>query len=138
MKLVSSCSDRFPLPGCLAFGVNHGKLDADLRTNALLGTPSVKSVHDYYPFAVEDGGRLTPMAVVMVDPRSLRSKNYVRMQHFVRRPTLVPFRRFWGDVRREFIQRLSTALHDTLGFYLRDALHEGSAGVVVCLLVPRA
>jgi hypothetical protein len=31
--------------------------------------------------------------------RSLRSKNNVRMQHFVRRTTYVPFRSFWGDVR---------------------------------------
>jgi hypothetical protein len=29
-------------------------------------------------------------------------------------------------VRREFLQRLSAALHGTLGFYLRDAMREGS------------
>jgi hypothetical protein len=28
--------------------------------------------------------------------RSLRFDNYVRMQHFVRRSTYIPFRRFWG------------------------------------------
>jgi hypothetical protein len=28
--------------------------------------------------------------------RSLRSGSYVRMQHFVRRTTYLPFRRFWG------------------------------------------
>ena len=44
------------------------------------------------------------------DSRSLRSDIYVRMQHFVRRSTSVPFRRFFGDVRREFMQRLSAAL----------------------------
>jgi hypothetical protein len=83
-------------------GAHNGKLDADLRTFALLGTPSVQSVHDYYPFAMEDGGRLAPMAdelvdrlailVVIhrfpsmdaVDSRSLRSDSYVRIQHFVR------------------------------------------------------
>jgi hypothetical protein len=32
---------RLPLPGNLAMGAQHGKLDADLRTSALLGTPSV-------------------------------------------------------------------------------------------------
>jgi hypothetical protein len=47
---------RLPLPGSLAVGAQHSKIDADLRTYALLGTPSVKSVHDYYPFALEDGG----------------------------------------------------------------------------------
>jgi hypothetical protein len=44
---------RLPLAGSLALGAQHGKLDADLGTFALLGTPSVHSVHDYYPFAVE-------------------------------------------------------------------------------------
>jgi hypothetical protein len=78
---------------------------------------------------MEDGGRLALMATELVDrlaflvvvrlfpgmgaaySRSLRSDNYVRMQHFVRQSTFVPFRRFWGDVRREFMQRLSAALH---------------------------
>jgi hypothetical protein len=32
---------RLPLHGSLASGAHHGKLDADLRTFALLGTPSV-------------------------------------------------------------------------------------------------
>jgi hypothetical protein len=42
------------------------KLDADLRTSALFGTPSIQSIHDYYPFAMEDGGRLAPMAAGLV------------------------------------------------------------------------
>jgi hypothetical protein len=109
---------RLPLPGSLALGAKHGKLDADLRTSALLGAPSLQSVHDYYPFAMKDGGRLAPMAAELVnrmgfsvavcrllctgaaDSRSLRYDNYVRMQHFVRRTTYVPFRRLLGDVRR--------------------------------------
>jgi hypothetical protein len=37
---------RLPLPGSLALETQYGKLDADLRTFALLGAPSVKSVHD--------------------------------------------------------------------------------------------
>jgi hypothetical protein len=95
-------------------GAQHGKLDADLRTSALLGTPSVQSIHDYNPFAMEDGGWLAPMAVELIDrlailvdvrrfpgmgaadTRSLRSESYVCMQHFVRRSTYVPFRRFGG------------------------------------------
>jgi hypothetical protein len=36
------------------------------------------------------------------------------------------------------MQRLFVALHGTMGSYLRDALHEGSADVVACLHVPRA
>jgi hypothetical protein len=100
---------RFPFPGSLDLGAQHGKLDADLRrTFALLATPSVQSVHDYYPFALEDGGRLAPMAIELVDrlailvavrrflgmdiadSRSLRSDNYIPMQHFVRLYAYVP------------------------------------------------
>jgi ABC-type transport system involved in cytochrome c biogenesis permease subunit len=36
------------------------------------------------------------------------------------------------------MQRLSSPLHGTLGCYLRDPLHEGSANAVACLHVPRA
>jgi uncharacterized membrane protein len=32
----------------------------------------------------------------VADSRSLRFDSYVRMQHFVRRTTFVPFRRLWG------------------------------------------
>jgi hypothetical protein len=32
---------RRPLPFSLALGAQHGKLEADLRTAALIGTPSV-------------------------------------------------------------------------------------------------
>jgi hypothetical protein len=102
---------RLQLPSSLALGAQHDKLDADLRTYALLDTPSVQSVHDYYPFAMEDGGRLAPMAAELVDrlailvasrrfpgvgaadSRSLRYESYICMQHFVRRATFVPFRR---------------------------------------------
>jgi hypothetical protein len=105
---------------------------------------------------MEDGGRLAPMAAEsvdrlaillavrrfhgmgVVDSRPLRSDSYIRMQHFVRRSTSVPFRRFLGDVRREFMQRLSAALYGTMGSYLRDAFQEGSANAVACLHVPRA
>jgi hypothetical protein len=58
---------RLPLPGNLALGAQHGKLDADLHISALLSTPSVQSVHDYYPFVLEDGGRVAPMAVELFD-----------------------------------------------------------------------
>jgi hypothetical protein len=71
------------------------------------------------------------------DSRSLRPESYVRMQHFIRRTTSIPFRRFWWDVRREFMQRLSIVLHGTMSFYPRDALQEGSADGVACLHVPR-
>jgi hypothetical protein len=74
----------------------------------------------------------------VADSPSLRFDSYVRMQHFVRRTRSIPFRRFGGGVRREFMQRLFAALHGTLGYYLRDALQKGIADVVACLHVPRA
>jgi hypothetical protein len=51
---------RLPPPGSLALGAQQGKLDASFRTSALHGTPSVHLVHDNYPFALEDEGRLVP------------------------------------------------------------------------------
>jgi hypothetical protein len=109
---------RLPLPGSLVLESQQGKLYADFLTSALLGTPAVQSVHDYYLFVVEDRGQLARHAAKLVDPmailvavrcfhgmgaacsHSLRSVSYVRMQHFARRSTYVPFRRFLGDVRR--------------------------------------
>jgi hypothetical protein len=114
------------------------------RASALpffLGTPSVQSVLDNYPIALEDGGRLAPMAAELVDrlvailvalgrfhgigatdSRSLCYATYARMKHVVRRSTLIiPFRRFWGDVRREFMQRRFASLHGTSVSYLCDA-----------------
>jgi hypothetical protein len=147
---VTITSARLPLPSSLALGAQYGKLDGDLRTSALLGAPSVQSVHDYYPFAMEDGGRLAPMAAEMIDRLailvavrcfpsmgvadfcSLRSNRYVRMYHFVRRTHAVSFRRCLGDERREFMQRPFAALHGTLGSYLRDALQWGCCGMPSC------
>jgi hypothetical protein len=72
----------------------------------------------------------------VVDSRSFSGDRYVRLQHFVRPTTYVPFR---GHVRREFMQSLYASLHGTLGSYLRDALHdEGIVDVVACLPFPRA
>jgi hypothetical protein len=59
------------------------------------------------------------------------------MKDFIRRSTCITFRRFIGDVRREFMQRLSMVLHGTLVFYLRDASQEDGAIVVACLPAPR-
>jgi hypothetical protein len=70
------------------------------------------------------------------DIRSLRlADSYVRMQHFVRGSTCVPFQRLLGDVRRKFLQRIFAAFHGTLGSHLRDAFQEGSADVVSCVFL---
>jgi hypothetical protein len=52
---------------------------------------------------------------------------------FVRQSRNVPFRPFLGDIRREFMQRISVVLHGTLGSYLGDALHESGATAVACM-----
>jgi hypothetical protein len=91
-----------------------------------LGTPSIQTVHECYYFALEDRGRLALMAVELVadhleiwlavrrapslgaaNSRSLRCESNTRMKELVRRSIYVPFLRFLGDVRREFIERLS-------------------------------
>jgi hypothetical protein len=74
------------------------------------------------------------------DSRSLCSDNYAHTKKFVCRSTYVPFLRFLGDVRREFMQRRSFVLHGTLGSYLHDAMQEGSAAsadALACLSVLR-
>jgi hypothetical protein len=45
----------------------QGKLDADLLSSSSLGTLSIEYDHDYYPFSLEDGGRLAPTVVLLVD-----------------------------------------------------------------------
>jgi hypothetical protein len=62
--------------------------------------------------------RLSSMGAA--DHRFFRYEICARMKEFVRR-SYVPFRRFLGDVRREFMQRLSMALLGTLSPYLRGA-----------------
>jgi hypothetical protein len=119
----------------------------------LTSTPSVQPVHDYYPCALEDGGRLAPTAAELVvrlailvavrrfhgmgavDSRSLRFDSFVRMQHFFRRYTYIPIRRFG--------ERLAARIRATSFYcYAWDfgflPLKEGSADAVACLPVPRA
>jgi hypothetical protein len=136
----------------LAIRAQQAKLDAGLRISSSLGTPSIQYVHEYYPFALEVGGRLAPRGVnfvyrlaILADvrrfpsmgaavSRCVRCESYARMKEFVRQSTYIPFHRFLGDLRREFMQILSVVLHGTLGSYLRDALQGGCAVVVACCL----
>jgi hypothetical protein len=73
-------------------------------------TPSLWRMGAGWPMAAELVDRLAILVAVRrfhgmgtADSRSLRYGSYVRMQHFVRRTTSIPFRRFWGDLRREFM-----------------------------------
>jgi hypothetical protein len=101
-----------------------------LQDNSLLNYPAVdiaKSLHliiFYYYFGLIgllDSSYSSPATLALVEVA------IARMKEFVRRSTYVPFRRSLGDVRREFIHRLSSVLHGTLGSYLRNALHDGGA-----------
>jgi hypothetical protein len=106
----------FPLPGSLAMGAQQAELDADLRTSSSLGTPSIQSIHDFYPFPLEDGAgcllwRLTILvavrhflSMVTADSCFLRSESYPFMKEFAGRSTFVSFRQYLGDVRRELMQ----------------------------------
>jgi hypothetical protein len=87
-----------------ASGAQHGNLDEDLRTSALLGTLSIQSVNDYYPFAPfgpATAAELVDRMAILVagrrfhgmGGRSLRYDSYVYMQQFARRTTSIPFRR---------------------------------------------
>jgi hypothetical protein len=67
------------------------------------------------------------------DSRSLQSDTYVLCNMSFVDLLMFPFDGFWGDVPREFLQRLYAALQGTLGCFLRDALHYGSVDVVACL-----
>jgi hypothetical protein len=109
-------------------------------SNAITDT---QFIDGHPPLAAELVDRLAILVAVRrfpgaADSRSLRSGCFVRMHHFVRRTTSIPFRRSCGDVRREFMQRVSAAFHGTLGSYLRFALQEGSADALACLPVPQA
>jgi hypothetical protein len=94
---------------------------------------------------VELVDRLTIVVVVhrfpcmgVADYRSLRSGICIRMKESIRRSTTIPFRRFWDDARRDLMQRLFVVLHGTLGSHLHDALREGNAGAVACVLASMA
>jgi hypothetical protein len=120
----------------MAMGALQAKIGDYLRmrTSSSLGTPSIVSVHDYRPFAFEDGGWLAPMTLELVDrlsimvairrflgmgaadSRSLRSETYARMKDFVRRFTYVPFRRFLGKLILKLKSKLITTCTVCAGF----------------------
>jgi hypothetical protein len=56
-----------PLTNSLVLWAQQAKRDIDLRTLSSHGTPSIQYVHNLYPFALEDGSGLAPMAVELVD-----------------------------------------------------------------------
>ena len=120
-------------PGAPSLAAQQEKYDKD-RSSSL----PVQSVHEYYPVAVEDGGRLAPhalrviwllavlIAVVRSDEvpssqaRLLRTYQFGRVREFL---ASCPgsFRSFVGRVKLELLQRVSTTIHGGIGGYLHSA-----------------
>jgi hypothetical protein len=80
------------------------------------------------------------LGMVAAPSRSLHLDNYVRMQHVVCRSTYVSFLALLfggGGCAAKFNATYFAALYGSLGSYLCDALHVGSADLVARLHVPR-
>jgi hypothetical protein len=105
---------------------------------------------------MEDGGRLAPMAVELVD-RLACWRQFVASLAWVLLTLALCALKAMSVCRISFVELLMflfdvfggmsdvnscngffAARHGTLGSYLRDALHGGSGNAVACLLVLRA
>eukprot|EP00873_Tetraselmis_striata_P034740 jgi/Tetstr1/455004/TSEL_041862.t1 len=119
---------RLYTPGIAATEAEHGKLASDRASSA-----PVQGVHRYYPFVVEDRGRLGKSALTVVyifavllavrnfpggpsAPTScfLRGQSVQALRNFVARQH-AEFRRHLSRTRRGLLQRVSACVHGTLG-----------------------
>eukprot|EP00873_Tetraselmis_striata_P022564 jgi/Tetstr1/442828/TSEL_030911.t1 len=120
---------RWCTPGIAATEAEHGKLAADRASSSA----PVQGVHRYYPFVVEDRGRLGKSALTVVyilavllavrnfpggpsAPTScfLRGKSVQALRNFVASQP-AEFRRHLSRIRRGLLQRVSACVHSTLG-----------------------
>eukprot|EP00873_Tetraselmis_striata_P043331 jgi/Tetstr1/463595/TSEL_008474.t1 len=119
---------RWCIPGIAATEAEHAKLAADRASSA-----PVQGVHRYYPFVVEDRGRLGKSALTVVyifavllavrnfpggpsAPTScfLRGQSVQALRNFVAGQP-AEFRRHMSRTRRGLLQRVSACVHGTLG-----------------------
>eukprot|EP00873_Tetraselmis_striata_P018750 jgi/Tetstr1/439014/TSEL_027506.t1 len=119
---------RWCIPGIAATEAEHAKLAADRASSA-----PVQGVHRYYPFVVEDRGRLGKSALTVVyifavllavrnfpggpsAPTScfLRGQSVQALRNFVAGQP-AEFRRHLSRTRRGLLQRVSACVHGTLG-----------------------
>eukprot|EP00873_Tetraselmis_striata_P010983 jgi/Tetstr1/431247/TSEL_020944.t1 len=119
---------RWCIPGIAATEAEHAKLAADRASSA-----PVQGVHRYYPFVVEDRGRLGKSALTVVyifavllavrnfpggpsAPTScfLRGQSVQALRNFVAGQP-AEFRRRLSRTRRGLLQRVSACVHGTLG-----------------------
>eukprot|EP00873_Tetraselmis_striata_P038491 jgi/Tetstr1/458755/TSEL_045140.t1 len=118
---------RWCTPGIAATEAEQGKLAADRASSA----PAVQGIHRYYPFVVEDRGRLGKSALTVVfavllavrnflggpsAPTScfLRGRSVQTLRNFVA-SQLAEFRRHLLRTRRGVLQRVSACVHGTIG-----------------------
>eukprot|EP00873_Tetraselmis_striata_P018076 jgi/Tetstr1/438340/TSEL_026907.t1 len=125
---------RWCIPGIAATEAEHAKLAADRAFSA-----PVQGVHRYYPFVVEDRGRLGKSALTVVyifavllavrnfpggpsAPTScfLRGQSVQALRNFVASQP-AEFRRHLSRTRRGLLQRVSAYVHGTLGGILSAA-----------------
>eukprot|EP00873_Tetraselmis_striata_P019804 jgi/Tetstr1/440068/TSEL_028427.t1 len=125
---------RWCIPGIAATEADHAKLAADRASSA-----PVQGVHRYYPFVVEDRGRLGKSALTVVyifavllavrnfpggpsAPTScfLRGQSVQALRNFVAGQP-AEFRRHLSRTRRGLLQRVSACVHGTLGGILSAA-----------------
>eukprot|EP00873_Tetraselmis_striata_P001538 jgi/Tetstr1/421802/TSEL_012705.t1 len=119
---------RWCIPGIAATEAEHAKLAADRASSA-----PVQGVHRYYPFVVEDRGRLGKSALTVVyifavllavrnfpggpsTPTScfFRGQSVQALRNFVASQP-AEFRRHLSRTRRGLLQRVSACVHGTLG-----------------------
>eukprot|EP00873_Tetraselmis_striata_P039402 jgi/Tetstr1/459666/TSEL_005021.t1 len=93
---------RWCTPGIAATEAEHGKLAADRASSA-----PVQGVHRYYPFVVEDRGRLGKSALTVV-------YIFAALRNFVASQP-AEFRRHLSRTRRGLLQWVSACVHGTLG-----------------------
>eukprot|EP00873_Tetraselmis_striata_P008180 jgi/Tetstr1/428444/TSEL_018458.t1 len=127
---------RWCTPGIAATEAEQGKLAADRPSSA-----PVHGVHRYYPFLVEDRGRLGKSALMVVyifavllavrnfpgRPSAstscfLYGQSVQALRNFVANQP-VEFRRHLSRTLRGLLQRVSACVHGTLGGILSAGVH---------------
>eukprot|EP00873_Tetraselmis_striata_P014522 jgi/Tetstr1/434786/TSEL_023836.t1 len=134
---------RWCTPEIASTEAEHGKLAADRTSSA-----PVQGVHRYYPFVVEDCGRLGKSALMvacifavllavrnfLVGPSaptscSLRGQSVQALRNFVASQP-AEFRRHLSRTRRGLLQGVSACVHGTLGGILSAGVQMAKSDVL--------
>ena len=131
------------IPGIAATTAESGKYTKDRNSSA-----PVQFVHRFYPFIVEDRGRLGADARLAIfifsvliaaktfpeDPnmdlsRLLRSYSVPELKQYVA-DSRATFRMHVGQVKRHIMQRLSAVIHGTLGSILATGIQSANVDYI--------